>query len=276
MRPFHGRDPSSNLGRGAYHKLFKRQFSVKYMIKYSVIIPVLNGERELPKLLDSIDGQRGIEKSELEVIIGLSPKTTDNTKKIAEGYNCVVVEGGMPAYGRNRGAEVAKGEFFIWKDADSPFPNDDFLSLAINEMNKRDLDVASTLNFAYTEKTGFTKWRYDRWIETFANNTTLKAENTNNPLMMNCMFAKRYVNEKIKGFREELEFAEDAEYAKRAKAAGFNFGILRECGKVGFSMRKLESGPLSEIKFLFVNTYFNAGRALGHEFIRGKTKIKYW
>ena len=248
------------------------------MIKYSVIIPVLNGEKELPSLLDSIDAQKKIDRSELEVIVGLSPRTTDSTRRVAESYGCIIVDGGMPAKGRNNAAKEARGRYYFFKDADSPFPHDNFLNEVVHEFDKRGLDVATTLYYAYTTKNGFAKWRYDKWIGVFANGATLKAENTDNPLMMNFMVARKHVHEALtpKGFREDLEFAEDAEYAKRAKAAGFRFGVLKDCKPVGFSMRKLESSPLAEIVWLFKNTYFNAGRALGHEFVRGKSIIPYW
>ena len=91
--------------------------------------------------------------------------------------------------------------------------------------------------------------------------------------MQNCMFARKEVHEAIDGFDETIEFGEDDEYAKRAVERGYRFGILETPGKIGFNMRRFEE---NELKILLKNVYFNVGRRLGHEFRRGKSKIKYW
>jgi len=91
------------------------------------------------------------------------------------------------------------------------------------------------------------------------------------------MFARRNVHKALKGFDENLEFGEDAEFAKRAKQAGYNFGLLRVCGKIGFSMRKAEKSLLDELKWLAMNVYFTTGRRFNHEFRRGeKLIVSYW
>ena len=63
-------------------------------------------EEYLPVLLDSIKEQSF---KDYEIIVA-DANSTDRTREIAEEYGCTVVDGGMPAVGRNRGPEVAKGE----------------------------------------------------------------------------------------------------------------------------------------------------------------------
>jgi glycosyltransferase involved in cell wall biosynthesis len=81
------------------------------MSKISIIIPTKNEETCLPKLLDSIKSQ---DFPDYEIIIA-DANSTDKTREIAKSYGCIVVDGGLPAVGRNRGAEVANGEILLFR-----------------------------------------------------------------------------------------------------------------------------------------------------------------
>lgn len=234
----------------------------------SIIIPTYNEQKNLPELLNSIIKQN---TKNLEVIVA-DKYSTDGTRKIARDYGCRIVEGGTPAEGRNNGAKYSFGDILIFKDGDSPLP-DNFMNPAIKEFNERELDVAGTLQYPLSTKNGFTALRHRLYLEFFTNKSLLKTQNTANPLLMHCIFTKRKVHETIGGFDEELEFGEDSNYAKRAKKAGYKFGILESCGKVGMNMRRFEE---KEFKTLLKNFYFNVGRAMGHEFRINNTNIKYW
>ncbi len=235
----------------------------------SMIIPVKNEEFYLPKLLQSVKEQTF---KDLEVIVA-DAGSIDRTREIAKDYGCLVVEGGMPAEGRNNGAKYAKGKILLFKDGDSPLPHSNFLSSALEEFNKRNLDVAGTLQSAFSSKNGFAKLRYKTYLEFFTNRSLRLAEDTPSPLMMNCIFAKKEIHDKIGGFDKTIEFGEENEYAGRAKNAGANFGILKTCGKIGFNTRRFEK---NEVETLAKNLYFLAGQKLGHEFRRGKSIIGYW
>src|SRR3989338_1163009 len=91
-------------------------------MQVSIIIPTLNEEEYLPKLLESIRQQRF---KDLEIIVA-DAGSTDKTKEIAERYGCKIVPGGLPARGRNEGARVAGGELLVFLDADVMFPRDFF------------------------------------------------------------------------------------------------------------------------------------------------------
>jgi len=70
------------------------------LMKVSIIIPALNEEKTLPVLLDSIKAQ---DFSDYEVIVA-DANSKDRTREIAAEYGCRVVDGGLPAVGRNAGA----------------------------------------------------------------------------------------------------------------------------------------------------------------------------
>ena len=74
-------------------------------MKLSIIIPTFNEEYYLPPLLESIRCQ---DFSDYEVVVA-DAGSEDDTIEIAKNWGCKVVKGGLPAVGRNRGAEVAQG-----------------------------------------------------------------------------------------------------------------------------------------------------------------------
>jgi len=87
----------------------------------SIIIPTLNEEHFLPHLLDSLVLQTN---KDFEVIV-VDGKSTDKTVTIAKAYttklpSLTVISStrGLPLQ-RNVGAKVARGEWFIFIDADS-------------------------------------------------------------------------------------------------------------------------------------------------------------
>ena len=83
-------------------------------MKLSIIIPTYNEENYLPLLLKSIQAQNF---SDYEIIIA-DAGSQDRTREIARDADCRVVDGGLPAVGRNRGAESAQGEYLLFLDAD--------------------------------------------------------------------------------------------------------------------------------------------------------------
>src|SRR5258708_10412751 len=122
-------------------------------IPISIIIPTLNEEKSLPKLLASIHNQT---VQPLEVIIA-DAQSTDDTRSIAKSFGCIVVDdagtGSGPAKGRNNGAKNAKGEIFLFLDADTRLPFD-FLEGAFSEFVERRLTSATCGMFPYPHTFG--------------------------------------------------------------------------------------------------------------------------
>ncbi len=105
----------------------------------SIIIPTYNEEEHLPVLLESIKQQ---DFRDYEIIVA-DANSKDNTVNIAEEYGCIVVEGGMPAVGRNNGAKVAKGEYLLFLDSDLKL-TEDYLAKVIYEFKMERLGIAIT------------------------------------------------------------------------------------------------------------------------------------
>jgi len=94
---------------------------VKEFPKVSIIIPVKNEAKQLPRCIESLKGL-DYPKGLIEIIIsdGLS---TDGTRKIAVEHGVKVIENvrGIVSSGRNRGFEISGGEVIAFTDADCLF-----------------------------------------------------------------------------------------------------------------------------------------------------------
>lgn len=103
----------------------------------SIVIPTLNEEKYLPRLLESIKSQPF---SDYEIIVS-DGGSSDKTRELAAAAGCRVVkydEHRHPSWQRNKGVEVAQGEILLFLDADSVLQNN-FLETVIKEFNERQL-----------------------------------------------------------------------------------------------------------------------------------------
>ncbi len=193
----------------------------------SIIIPALNEEKYLAKLLDCIKKQTF---KDYEVLIA-DANSKDNTRKIAKKYGCTIVKGGLPGIGRNNGAKAAKGNILLFLDADVQFDNN-FLKNAINEFEKRKLDVAGLSIFPQGKNpldkiflAVFNFWTFS---------TQLFYPNASGSGIM----CKKWIFKKVKGFDETIKLSEDMDYVKRCSRHG-KFRILKSA-KSFIAMRRFE------------------------------------
>lgn|SRR3989338_3877446 len=191
----------------------------------SIIIPTLNEEKYLPKLLESIKKQsfKGYE------IIVADFNSKDGSREIAKKYHCKIIEGGKIPVARNNGAKQAKGDILFFIDADCIITKQ-FLQNAVKDINKRNLDVAGCyagpLNRRVSDNIVFSL--YNSWLymtQFFCPNAALG------------FFCKKNIHQKIKGFNENT-LSEDTDYIERAGKYG-KFRILKT-EKIYTSMRRFE------------------------------------
>lgn len=93
--------------------------SAQYMApRFSVIIPVYNGEKTIARALDSILQQTW---PAYEIIV-IDDGSTDQTEAIVQGYSAPVryvnQKNAGPSAARNRGAALAEGDWVAFLDAD--------------------------------------------------------------------------------------------------------------------------------------------------------------
>ncbi|MFH1971058.1 MAG: glycosyltransferase family A protein, partial [Patescibacteria group bacterium] len=117
-------------------------------MKYSFIIPAHNEERYISNCIKSIKNQT---LKDFEIIV-VDNKCTDKTSDIANRLGCKVVKEPKRSLSlaRNKGAQVSKGEFLCFIDADGILSKD-WLKEAEKYISKRNLDVVSGLNYFYNK-----------------------------------------------------------------------------------------------------------------------------
>jgi glycosyltransferase involved in cell wall biosynthesis len=216
-------------------------------MEISIIIPTLNEEEYLPKLLESIKNQTF---KDYEVIVADSG-SKDNTAEIAKNFGAKVVSGGMPAVGRNAGAKAANVDFLFFFDADVKLPKD-FLEKAYTEMQERYLDIATS------ECIPLSNIMIDKVMFDFANFMIKTEQFSEKPYIPgSCILVTRRLFDRLVGFDETLKMAEDHEFVKRASSLT-SFRVLKSV-KFWVSVRRLRKEGRFELawKYFLVEVHRN-------------------
>jgi len=216
----------------------------------SIVIPTLNEEKYLPLLLKSIKEQNVEEKYELIVA---DAGSVDKTLEIARALGCNIIEGGLPAKGRNEGAKVAQGDLFLFMDADLKMPKD-FLKKSLKEFKERNLDVASYCLIPRTGRKIF-KTAFNllyNWPITLCQNFLAHGSSA--------ILVKKSIFQEVGGFDEDIKLAEDHYFTRQASKIG-RFGVIKST-KVYITMRRFEAdGYLPTLfKYLICHLYMFSGK----------------
>jgi len=180
----------------------------------SIIIPTLNEEKYLSLLLKEIKKQSF---NDYEIIVA-DAESKDKTVEIAKFFGCKIVQGGLPARGRNEGAKIARGDIFLFMDADNVYLPENFFEDLIKEFKKRNLGVAS-----------FPILPNGKWIDKIiygGYNLFVKLTQRFFAFATNAVLVKKEVFEKVGGFDEEIKIGEDHDFAQRASKIG-KFGFIK-------------------------------------------------
>lgn len=205
----------------------------------SIIIPTLNEEKYLPRLLDSVKKQS---YKNYEIIVA-DNNSRDKTMQAAKKYGCRIVKGGKPPIARNNGARAAKGNILFFIDADC-LMGKDFLKKSLNEIKRKNLDVSGCYVWPLSKKTIdkiafvlFNFWIFS--VQIFYPNAPGSG-----------IFCKKSLHKEINGFNEKIKLSEDMDYVRRAGQYG-KFRILSSV-KTYTSMRRFDQeGRLNLFSKLF-------------------------
>ena len=183
----------------------------------SIIIPTLNEEDYLSKLLESIRKQNF---RDYEIIVA-DARSNDKTLEIARNYGCQIIPGGLPAKGRNEGAKASQGELLLFLDADVILPKD-FFKRTLEEFKKRSLDIAS-FRLVPLPRNNFSLL----FMNIFYNKPITLLENVL-PHAAVGILARKVMFDKLGGFDENVKLAEDHYLARRGqKTTNAKCGIIR-------------------------------------------------
>ncbi|MBU0929946.1 MAG: glycosyltransferase [Nanoarchaeota archaeon] len=207
----------------------------------SIIIPTLNEEKNLKKLLQSLKKQKF---KDYEIIIS-DNNSKDKTKSIAKKFKCRIVKGGLPAKARNNGAKLAKGDYLLFLDADVILP-DNFLSKIISEFEEKYFEIASPYIKPLTNKL-FIKFYhhiYNIWMY------SMQKIDPYAPGF--CILIKKSAFKQIKGFDETIKLAEDHALARKAFRNKIRYGILKS-SKVLVSIRRFETEGTLRLLMIYLS-----------------------
>ena len=213
----------------------------------------------MPCLLDSIKVQ---DFSDYEVIVA-DAKSKDRTREIAADYGCKVIEGGLPAVGRNAGAAAANGDFLFFLDSDVVLPHG-FVRNVHDEMQDRYFDLATC------EIRPLSNYRLDRVLHRMINLAVFLNLRLDPKAFGFCIFVTKRLFNRVSGFDETIYVAEDNDFVKRAS----NFRSLHylTSAYVMVSIRRFEK----EGRFAYMKkgVKLNLYRAF-HGEIRNDEVVKY-
>jgi len=192
---------------------------------FSVIIPALNEEKFLPKLLESLSCQHF---TDFEVIV-VDGKSKDKTVSVASSFigkvpnlSVVVADHASLPYQRNVGADKAQGEWFVFIDADTVV-----YSYTLERLHA---------HLSLSEESFFTTWfspdsndvndvRLTLFgIFFFELSKAVKRAISPGPFTV----VKRSVFNSVHGYDIEHPFLEDQDFSRRMATAGHNLSIIRE------------------------------------------------
>ena len=211
-------------------------------MKLSIIIPTYNEEQYIPKLLYSIKEQ---DFKDYEIIVA-DAGSKDSTRQIAASNGCKVINGGLPAIGRNNGAKIALGEYLLFLDSDVVL-SAGYLRSAIEEFQEKDLGIAITQILPLSDK------NVDKALHKFANFFMKRVESIK-PHGAGCygILTTKKLHEEVKGFDEGLDFGEDSDYIERmAKISTFK--VLRNPSLL-VSTRRLEEEGIKDLAFKYTKS----------------------
>jgi glycosyltransferase involved in cell wall biosynthesis len=197
----------------------------------SIIIPTLNEEKYLPRLLQSIKQQNFFD---YEIIVA-DGGSHDKTILIAKEFSAkTVVDDSVkhPSAQRNKGAELASGDTLLFLDADSELPTN-FLSLASQAYAHQSLKIAG-----FYIKFNPDKWHY-RIYSAISNTILYLKQYTASPAAIGAgLMVSRSIHQQIEGFDLSVVLAEDYDYCARAQKFG-KFRIIKSI-KLLYSARRIE------------------------------------
>ncbi len=210
----------------------------------TIVIPCKNEEKYIDNVILSISMQTGLGSTK---IIVSDAGSTDNTLNIIDMYkntlNISVIEGGLPAIGRNNGAKISKTKYILFIDADAEIFDIDMILKSVEIMEYKDLDLlAAKLNSDHFA----VKILYK------VNNLLMTLSKFDKPFAvgMYMMMRSDKFNE-LGGFPEDVMHCEDYLLSKRVDKDKFDI-IKKDVFSDNRRFKKM--GYWGMVKYIFKNT----------------------
>jgi glycosyltransferase involved in cell wall biosynthesis len=234
----------------------------------SVIIPTLNEEKLLPRLLDQLSDQNLKSKYEFEIIVS-DGGSKDKTLEIAKNYTDKIVvyqekRRQKISEGKNAGFKISMGEILVFICADCRIENPEmFFDYVSNFKNSKYLAATFWFDVFPEEK----KWS-DYIFHTFFNWLIKLLNYVGNGMGRGeCQVIKREVFEKVGGYNEELTAGEDYDLYTR----------IRKLGKIDVNFKiKIFESPRRYRKYGYIKILLMWFRNSLRVFNILKTQVEEW
>jgi len=234
----------------------------------SVIIPTLNEEKLLPRLLDQLSDQNLKSKYEFEIIVS-DGGSKDKTLEIAKNYTDKIVvyqekRRQKISEGKNAGFKISKGEILVFICADCRLKNPEmFFDYVSNFKNSKYLAATFWFDVFPEEK----KWS-DYIFHTFFNWLIKLLNYVGNGMGRGeCQVIRREVFEKVGGYNEELTAGEDYDLYTR----------IRKLGKIDVNFKiKIFESPRRYRKYGYIKILLMWFRNSLRVFNILKTQVEEW
>lgn len=210
---------------------------------FSIIIPTLNEEQFLPKLLSDLKRQTFTD-FEVIVVDGNSTDKTVALAKKATSLNLQVINSKKRnvSHQRNLGVKHAHSNWVIFFDADNRLPTY-FLEGIKYQLHKKSTDAFSTFIHPDSNIPG------DKAIATIVNYGTQAVIALNKPTAMGaCIGIKKDIFNKVGQFNPKVPYQEDTELVRRVHKSGYKFIIFSEPA-ITYSFRRFrKEGTLNFLR----------------------------
>ncbi|NTU46452.1 glycosyltransferase [Candidatus Roizmanbacteria bacterium] len=219
---------------------------------FTIIIPTLNEEKFLPKLLKNL-AQQKMRNFEVIVVDAMSQDTTKSiVLSFLDKFPLLFIESKKKgvSHQRNVGAEHAKGEYLIMLDADcsiSPF----FTKKAYSEIKKN----KGLIFFPYFTPDSSRDFPEMKLIFPLWNTFVELSQNTSKPFSIGgAMIFEHATYTLIGGYDESLTYAEDHAIIRTANKWGIRVKVLENL-KVIISTRRMKKEGRFKAFYKYVSSH---------------------
>lgn len=220
-------------------------------MKLSLIIPNYNSNKYIIECFNSLENQTfkdfeviiiddGSKKEDLEIINNYIKNTSLNVKLICQNNQ-------NAAIARNRGIEIAKGEYFYFLDSDDRLTNEKSLEIMINSIKDNDLLIGN-YNIIDTQSKKIGEYNYKNDINSFNNNYCFV---DTSPVPSNKLYKRTIIKENNIYF-SNVRIAQDLNFFLKYLCHCKKVGVINECI---YDYRILNNSMSRKINLNFLDIY---------------------